>query len=67
MPAASFMAKGRLIGEADALLEDALAVDSTHWAVRYTLAINHFHTPEFLGRNPQGNPRVRAASGAAGR
>jgi vitamin B12 transporter len=50
LPFVGFMAKGRLIGRANELLEAALTIDSTHWAARFTLAMNHFHTPEFLGR-----------------
>lgn len=50
LPFAGFMAQGSLAGEANTLLEGALALDSTHWAARFTLATNHFHTPEFLGR-----------------
>jgi vitamin B12 transporter len=50
MPFAGFMAQGRLSGEANALLEVALAIDGTLWMARYTLARNHFHAPEFLGR-----------------
>jgi vitamin B12 transporter len=49
-PHVSFMAQGRVIGQANELLEEALAIDSTHWAARFTLAMNHFHAPEFLGR-----------------
>jgi vitamin B12 transporter len=49
-PGAGFMAQGRLIGEANQLLEEALSIDGTHWAARFTLAMNHFHAPEFLGR-----------------
>jgi vitamin B12 transporter len=50
MPFAGFMAQGRLSGEANTLLEAALALDGTLWMARFTLAMNHFHTPEFLGR-----------------
>jgi vitamin B12 transporter len=50
LPFVGFMAQGRLIGEANTLLAEALAIDSTHWMARFTLATNHFHAPEFLGR-----------------
>lgn len=47
---ANFMTQGRLVGESNELLEEALALDSTHWSARLTLALNHYHTPSFLGR-----------------
>ncbi|MBA4157880.1 MAG: TonB-dependent receptor [Gemmatimonadetes bacterium] len=50
LPFASMMGQGRLAGESSEVLEQALAIDSTHWMARYTLAMNHFHTPAFLGR-----------------
>ncbi|HEV2147270.1 MAG TPA: Plug domain-containing protein, partial [Longimicrobiaceae bacterium] len=50
LPGANFMQAGQLVGESNELLEEALAVDSTHWMARFALAMNHFHTPAFLGR-----------------
>jgi vitamin B12 transporter len=50
LPFASFIGKGRLVGQANELLEEALSIDSTHWSARFTLAQNHFHTPDFLGK-----------------
>ena len=50
LPFASFMGKGKLSGDAVELLQAALAIDSTHWSGRYSLAMNFYHTPEFLGR-----------------
>ncbi|HEX2190898.1 MAG TPA: TonB-dependent receptor [Longimicrobiaceae bacterium] len=50
IPLANFMQAGQLVGESSELLEEALAIDSTHWAARYVLAMNHYHTPAFLGR-----------------
>ncbi len=50
IPGANFMQAGQLIGESNELLEEALAIDSTHWTARYVLALNHFHTPGFMGR-----------------
>jgi len=50
IPGANFMQAGQLIGESNELLEQALAIDSTHWTARYVLALNHFHTPGFMGR-----------------
>jgi vitamin B12 transporter len=52
IPFAEMMAAGALVGQANALLEEALRIDSTHWEARFSLAVNHFHTPEFLGRTP---------------
>lgn len=52
IPFAEAMAAGTLIGQANALLEEALQIDSTHWEARFALAMNHFHTPAFLGRAP---------------
>lgn len=53
LPFADLMGKGALIGQANALLEEALQIDSTHWEARFTLAMHHFHSPEFLGRAPE--------------
>lgn len=50
IPFASFMSVARLSGRAVGLLKEALAIDSTHWSGRYTLAMNYYYTPEFLGR-----------------
>jgi tetratricopeptide (TPR) repeat protein len=50
IPFAEMMQKGVLLGQANELLEQALQIDSTHWDARFTLAMNHFHTPAFLGR-----------------
>ena len=52
IPFADMMGKGALIAQANTLLEEALQIDSTHWEARFTLAMHHFHTPEFLGRTP---------------
>jgi vitamin B12 transporter len=52
IPFAEMMSAGALIGQANALLEEALQIDSTHWEARFSLAMNHYHTPEFLGRTP---------------
>ncbi|HEX2090866.1 MAG TPA: TonB-dependent receptor plug domain-containing protein [Longimicrobiaceae bacterium] len=50
IPLANFMQAGQLVGESSELLEEALAIDSTHWTARFVLAMNHYHTPAFLGR-----------------
>jgi vitamin B12 transporter len=47
---ANFMSAGRLIGESNRLLEEALELDPAHWTARFALAQNHYHSPEFLGR-----------------
>jgi vitamin B12 transporter len=52
IPFTDMMGAGALIGQANTLLEEALQIDSTHWEARFTLAMHHFHTPEFLGRTP---------------
>jgi vitamin B12 transporter len=52
LPFADLMGKGALIGQANAMLEEALQIDSTHWEARFTLAMHHYHTPEFVGRTP---------------
>jgi vitamin B12 transporter len=53
IPFVDMMGQGNLIGQANALLEEALQIDSTHWEARFTLAMHHYHTPEFLGRTPE--------------
>lgn len=53
IPFTDMMGAGALIGQANALLEEALQIDSTHWEARFTLAMHHYHTPEFLGRTPE--------------
>lgn len=49
MPFANFLRLPGLAGDATAILRRALALDSTHWGARYSLALNHYHAPEFLG------------------
>lgn len=50
IPYASFMGKGMLVGRSNELLTEALELDPTHWGARFALAMNHYHTPAFLGR-----------------
>ena len=50
VPFAPLMRKIPLIDEGNELLKRALAIDSTHFAARFTLALNHFHVPEMFGR-----------------
>ncbi|HET7230116.1 MAG TPA: hypothetical protein VFJ16_08950 [Longimicrobium sp.] len=52
IPFAEMMQKGVLIGQANDLLGQALQMDSTSWEARFTLAMNHYYTPAFLGRTP---------------
>jgi len=52
IPFAEMMTKGQLLMMGNALLEEALRLDSTHWEARFSLAMNHFHTPDFLGKLP---------------
>jgi vitamin B12 transporter len=50
VPFSSLMRRGELVAEANALLERALAMDAGHMVARFTLGMNHFHTPAFMGR-----------------
>jgi vitamin B12 transporter len=50
VPFASLMRRGELVAEANALLERALALDPRHLVARFTLGMNHFHAPAFMGR-----------------
>jgi vitamin B12 transporter len=50
IPFAEMMDKGQLVGESNELLERALQLDPTNWDARFRLAMNHYHTPAFLGR-----------------
>lgn len=50
IPFANFMRQGVLVGESNELLEEALALDPRSWEGRFLLAMNHYHTPAFLGR-----------------
>ena len=49
LPFASFMEQGALSARASEILRTALELDPTHWDARYTLAINYFYNPEFMG------------------
>lgn len=50
IPFANMMAAGGLVGRSNELLEEALRLDARHWQGRFMLAMNHYHTPAFLGR-----------------
>ena len=54
IPFASFMSKGQLVDESNDLLARALRVDSMHFEARFTLGMNHYYTPAFLGRTSLG-------------
>lgn len=50
LPFAGAFGKADLYHRSTELLERALALDSTHWAARYSLALGHYHVPRFMGR-----------------
>lgn len=50
IPFASFMRKGDLLAESNGLLERALRIEPTHFAARFTLGMNHYHSPGFMRR-----------------
>jgi len=52
IPFAEMMTKAQLLMMGNGLLEEALQLDSTNWEARFSLAMNHFHTPDFLGKLP---------------
>lgn len=54
IPLAGMMRRGSLIGESSALLERALELEPTHLVARFTLGMNHYHTPAFMGRADDG-------------
>ena len=47
---AGFMRQGALVEESNELLERALSLEPAHLGARFNLAMNHYHTPAFLGR-----------------
>ena len=49
LPFAGGLRAGALYGKSSDLLLRALALDSAHWVARYTLAVNHYRAPSFLG------------------
>lgn len=53
IPFAGFMRQGALVEESNELLERALSLAPTHLGVRFNLAMNHYHTPAFLGRTDE--------------
>jgi vitamin B12 transporter len=53
IPFAGFMRQGALVEESNGLLERALSIAPTHLDARFTLGVNHYYTPAFLGRQAQ--------------
>ncbi len=49
VPFLALMEQGALSAQATGILREALELDSTHWGARYTLALNFYYSPEFLG------------------
>jgi tetratricopeptide (TPR) repeat protein len=50
VPFLALMEQGALSANATDILREALELDPTHWGARYTLALNFYYMPEFLGR-----------------
>jgi vitamin B12 transporter len=50
VPFSSFVRQGALVAQANELLERALAMDPRHLVARFTLGMNHFRAPAFMGR-----------------
>jgi vitamin B12 transporter len=78
IPFAPFLRRGELLEAANRLLREALARDPAHLGARFALAMNHYHSPPFLGRTDDaireferlladhdgsGDPRVAASRG----
>src|SRR5688500_10347973 len=51
IPSADLALMGELSAESIELLQRALEVEPTLWAARYTLALNYYRAPAFLGRS----------------
>lgn len=49
VPFLALMEQGALSAKATNILREALELDPTHWGARYTLALNFYYSPEFLG------------------
>lgn len=54
IPLANFMRQGALLERSNELLEGALRLDPESWRARFALAMNHYHSPAFLGRTEPG-------------
>jgi tetratricopeptide (TPR) repeat protein len=53
LPAADLAGQGELSARALELLDQALALEPTHWTARYVLASICFRSPAFVGRGPR--------------
>ncbi|MDB4889567.1 MAG: outer rane receptor protein [Gemmatimonadetes bacterium] len=53
IPSADMATQGELSTHAIELLENALAIDPTHWTARFVLASINLRSPSFLGRAPR--------------
>lgn len=53
LPAADMIEQGELSAQGIELLEQALALDPTHWTARFVLASINLRSPAFLGRAPR--------------
>jgi tetratricopeptide (TPR) repeat protein len=49
VPFLALMEQGALSAQATGVLREALELDPTHWGARYTLGLNFYYSPEFLG------------------
>lgn len=50
IPFANLMRQGALVEDSNGLLQRALQRDATHLGALWLLGMNHYHTPEFVGR-----------------
>lgn len=53
IPFSAVLRQGELVAEANELLERGLAQDPQHLVARFTLGMNHYRAPAFLGRTGQ--------------
>jgi vitamin B12 transporter len=51
IPGADIARAGELSAESIDLLKRALEIEPRHWLARYTLALNYYRAPSFLGRS----------------
>lgn len=50
IPFSPLVRQGELVAEANGLLEQALAQDPQHLMARFSLGVNHYRAPAFMGR-----------------
>lgn len=55
-----------MVETSSAALEKALQLDPTHWSARFTLALNNYHMPAFLGRMPKAVAELETLLGQQG-